>query len=93
MPFSFLTGNVSSVFEIAARFNHSCAPNIHYRYDGRRNIMVMTAAEAIARGTELVIHYGQSPQQLYEHYGFQYSCVTCRGRPKKAFDKPEREGW
>ncbi len=73
------------MFEIAARFNHACPPifNLKYRFDGSRNILVMTVIKAVRAGEELLVTYGKRPADLYHQYGFRCGCAACEGAMEK----------
>jgi hypothetical protein len=72
------------IWPLASYFNHSCAPNVAKRREGRT--WHFTAGEIIARGEELCISYlgGEearlSMKERYkslEIWGFDCSCVKC----------------
>ncbi|KAI0019243.1 SET domain-containing protein [Xylariomycetidae sp. FL0641] len=67
----------------AARFNHDCRPNVHYRLNNATHTTV--ASRAIAAGAELSISYvdmfqAQASRRLrLRHWGFECACAQCSG--------------
>ncbi|EFX04361.1 duf1772 domain containing protein [Grosmannia clavigera kw1407] len=78
---TFMAGTLEGVFLLASRFNHACPPlnNVLYRYDRRRDVLVMTVARRIESGTELLISYGKTPAMLFQRFGFRCTCGACSG--------------
>ncbi|KAI0547851.1 hypothetical protein F4679DRAFT_586136 [Xylaria curta] len=76
----------SVLFPQAARFNHSCDPNISYRCDTYPNRWVGRANRPIAKGEELNISYLSSHALREERqgdamtkWGFACTCTKCIG--------------
>ena len=70
-----------AIFAVASRFNHACRPvrNVLFWFDNKRNAIVLTAAwEVIPAGSELLISYGGTPDQLFRTWGFRCNCGGCQ---------------
>lgn len=77
----------------ASFFNHSCAPNAVYIFDGK--CMVFRALRPIKPGEEVLISYirlvggkHRRRERLHSHYYFDCSCEACTGES----DFPDFEG-
>lgn len=68
-----------AIFSVASRFNHACQPvrNVMYVVSEFGDMIVLTAAKAVPKGTELTICYGGSPRQLLRAFGFRCQCGGC----------------
>ena len=73
--------NKAGVFQVASRFNHSCAPSVKWEYSVEEGGLVFTADQDIEAGDELKITYGKSPLRLFFTYGFRCTCGYCAGVP------------
>ncbi|TID12995.1 SET domain-containing protein [Venturia nashicola] len=73
----------AAIFEIAARFNHSCIPNAFFSWNAVRNEERIYASRAIEAGEEITLSYldpfYEPSQRKWElqHYGFVCGCVAC----------------
>ncbi|GIQ79712.1 hypothetical protein KIPB_000395 [Kipferlia bialata] len=80
----------SNLCLIAARFNHSCMPNVCLYWDRRTCMMVFHASRDIKKGEQLFVSYChlEAPraarQAKLDVYGFKCQCQLCAGLPKKA---------
>lgn len=84
---NFVTGEGLSVFETAARLNHSCVPNVHHSFNPNLGKQTVHAARPIQAGEELLTNYLGSPatyypqaqrvQMLQHSYGFTCLCPAC----------------
>eukprot|EP00435_Cladocopium_sp_Y103_P075899 s4_g68.t1 len=82
-------------FPVGASLNHCCRPNCLLAYEllpGHLPVQAVRVMEPVLAGEELTHSYvdlalprGQRQEQLKETYGFQCSCLGCRG------DLPEIE--
>ena len=80
-PSRFKVRGGIAIFKIASRFNHACPPvrNVQYEFDEERGeIVFMVCHDEIPVGTELLINYGGSPEELYRTYGFICRCGGCK---------------
>ncbi|KAK5132411.1 hypothetical protein LTR08_009094 [Meristemomyces frigidus] len=84
---NFATGRGLSVFETAARINHSCMPNVHHSFNPTLQKQTVHAVRDIQNGEELVTTYLGGPgnyfvshqrlEMLQESYGFACTCHAC----------------
>ncbi|KAK4544973.1 hypothetical protein LTR36_003878 [Oleoguttula mirabilis] len=84
---NFATGAGLSVFETAARLNHSCVPNVHHSFNPKINQQTVYAMRDILPGEELVTTYLGGPasyfirsqrlETLRHGYGFSCTCPAC----------------
>ncbi|KAK5121467.1 hypothetical protein LTR85_005300 [Meristemomyces frigidus] len=84
---NFATGRGLSVFETAARLNHSCVPNVHHSFNPTLQKQTVHAVRDIHPGEELVTTYlggqgsyfihSQRMDMLYQGYGFTCTCPAC----------------
>ncbi|KAI0821909.1 SET domain-containing protein [Trametes gibbosa] len=72
------------IFPIAARFNASCAPNVHHYWDEVIQKLVLRAVRDIAQGEELCLAYvdviasrAERRAALQEYYNYECRCGTC----------------
>ncbi|GBG25735.1 N-lysine methyltransferase SMYD2 [Hondaea fermentalgiana] len=81
-----LGGDYFAVLKYGARINHSCAPNLSYRFEEREHSrqVVFYALRHIEKGEELYLSYvDQSlPRDarralLFERYRFKCKCESC----------------
>lgn len=69
---------------MAARLNHSCAPNVHTAYNSKSGHITVQAIQPIAAGDELCTAYingagemrSERRAQLYM-WGFECTCIAC----------------
>ncbi|AEO70984.1 uncharacterized protein THITE_2055665 [Thermothielavioides terrestris NRRL 8126] len=82
------------LFAEVARINHSCRPNVYFRFSERRLTMEVVAYHAIEPGEEIVMSCKPPAEvrrkYLKDHWGFDCACSLCRG-PQTAVD--ESESW
>ncbi|KAE9962293.1 hypothetical protein BLS_000565 [Venturia inaequalis] len=73
----------AAIFEIAARFNHSCIPNAFFSWNTTTNEERIYASHAIEAGEEITLSYVdpfyEPLQRKWElqHYGFACGCLAC----------------
>ena len=81
---SFATPGARVLFPIAARVNHSCAPNLTKHYEGFRAIV--TTLREVEEGEELMISYlgeevdkstSERRARLKAKYNFDCCCTMC----------------
>ncbi|KAG8807236.1 hypothetical protein FRC19_006758 [Serendipita sp. 401] len=87
LPCTTQTGTrVAGLFLRGARFNHSCQPNVQYKWDRNSQRMRFYAIKNIIYMEELCISYDEGSillprlarkQRLLELAGFQCNCPTC----------------
>ncbi|KAF2672226.1 SET domain-containing protein [Microthyrium microscopicum] len=74
------------VYWLAARFNHSCIPNVHHIYNNGKKIRKRTfhALRDIKKGEELTVSYIHSEKSdrraretELENWGFSCTCAAC----------------
>ncbi|KAG8825603.1 hypothetical protein FRC18_010220 [Serendipita sp. 400] len=77
---------VAGLFLRGARFNHSCRPNVQYRWDRNSQQMRFYAIKNVGYMEELCISYDEGSillprlarkQRLLELAGFQCNCPSC----------------
>lgn len=78
------------VYPSAARFNHSCAPNCHQRFDEYACAVIETNC-AVKKGTELTIPYvdinldvTKRNERLVKNFAFSCRCGKCESERGKA---------
>lgn len=77
---AFAIQEMSCIYMIASRFNHTCqgTQSVEYRVVKNR-VMEFRMTKDVPAGMELTISYGPlSPQQLYTMWGFRCACGGCR---------------
>jgi SET domain len=73
----------AAVFEIAARFNHSCVPNAFFSWNDKKKEEHVYASRDIEAGAEITLSYCdpfyEYSQRRWElqHYGFVCICPAC----------------
>ncbi|KAI0761260.1 SET domain-containing protein [Trametes elegans] len=74
----------AGVFFLAARFNHSCRPNVARAWDEGAQRMTFRALRAVEEGEELCMNYvdvlgtrAQREEELKEAFGFECACEVC----------------
>lgn len=83
----------AAVFEIAARFNHSCIPNAYFSWNEAKFEERIFAIRNIEEREEITLSYCdpfyESSQRKWElqHYGFTCACPACTD-----LDDPESFG-
>lgn len=72
------------LFLTAARFNHSCTPNVHHAWNARIGMETLHACRDVAAGEELVLSYiptsltrRERQAQLKGKFGFACGCAAC----------------
>jgi SET domain-containing protein len=67
---------------MVAKFNHSCNPNIEFKFNEKNGTMIVTSIKNIKKGSEVFDSYllnknlkKDHNEYLYEHYGFV--CNNC----------------
>ncbi len=66
---------------ITAKINHSCTPNVEFKFNEKTGQMITFAIIDIKRGEEIFDSYLMNKsirlhkEYLYEHYGFRCDCV------------------
>ncbi len=70
-----------------AIFNHSCNPNIDFKFDSNKNQMIFYANKKIGKNIELCdsyidinLNYEQRQLQLLSRYNFKCDCTKCFNR-------------
>ncbi|KAI0392234.1 hypothetical protein F5Y17DRAFT_368114 [Xylariaceae sp. FL0594] len=78
---------VAGMFALAAKFNHSCEPNVEYECRLMPGRWVGRARRNVKRGEEFTISYvpTDAPKHVRNeatrHWGFECDCVRCAGGP------------
>lgn len=73
----------AAIFEIAARFNHSCIPNAFFSWNTIKHEERIYSSRAIEAGEEITLSYVdlfyEPSQRKWElqHYGFVCGCPAC----------------
>lgn len=68
----------------AARFNHSCAPNVYHRYNSNIGCLTMHALRHIQPGEEIctayidICHDTAERRRILRHWGFKCCCQACQ---------------
>jgi hypothetical protein len=79
-------GLCAGIFLLAARFNNSCRPNVHYEWDEAGNVMRFRAMKDILPWEELCIAYNVKDllqprdvrqQKIRRSSGFDCNCPAC----------------
>ncbi|KAB5549972.1 hypothetical protein GE09DRAFT_938042, partial [Coniochaeta sp. 2T2.1] len=77
---SFRVTDGVTMYSVTSRFNHACLPvrNVSYEIDERRGGKItLTMLQDVAKGTELTICYGGTPESLLKNFGFRCQCGGC----------------
>ncbi|KAG8836339.1 hypothetical protein FRC17_005625 [Serendipita sp. 399] len=86
LPCTTQAGRAAGLFLRGARFNHSCRPNVQYKWDRHSRKMRFYAIKTIGYMEELCISYDEGSillarvprkQRLLERVGFQCNCTAC----------------
>lgn len=56
---------------VGSLFNHSNKPNVKYKYDTKRNVIVFTATRKIYKDEQLFVDYGYDPVQELRKWELQ----------------------
>ena len=78
----------SAIFLVAARFNHSCLPNVHHSWNANLNAETIHACRDIKAGEELYTCYvawlerhictrEERQMHLHAHFNFLCRCEVC----------------
>ncbi|KAI0389564.1 hypothetical protein F5Y17DRAFT_472837 [Xylariaceae sp. FL0594] len=74
----FVISGKGHLFLVGSRFNHSCEPNVQYKYDRKRKYIYFTTRTHVKAGEELLIKYTSDPEKMVTVWGFQCGCSKCR---------------
>jgi hypothetical protein len=83
MTNSMESGKGAAVFQIAARFNHSCVPNAHFAWCEKLGVETIFAVSDIGVDEEITLSYCDptyDPSMRkweLKHYGFECDCKAC----------------
>jgi hypothetical protein len=84
MPGFGAIASTAGIFLQCSRFNSSCTPNVHNRWNEEGGVMVMRALKPIAQGEELCICYCNEwqPRDIRQDgfkakFGFTCTCTSC----------------
>ena len=86
LPCHCFSQGYSGIFPLAARMNHSCAPNVAFHWSPALGALTIHASQPISVGEELVISYGFPPgcllrsqrqERLWRAFGFTCTCAKC----------------
>ncbi|KAI4754154.1 SET domain-containing protein [Aureobasidium sp. EXF-3400] len=75
--------NKLGVFPNAARFNHSCSPNVYHRYNPNIDRLTIHALRDIRPGEEIctayidICHDTAERRRVLQHWGFECCCEAC----------------
>ncbi|KAF2429205.1 SET domain-containing protein [Tothia fuscella] len=73
----------AAVFEVAARFNHSCVPNAHFAWCEGLGREMIFAIKDLGVGEEITLSYCDPFYDIsmrrweLQHYGFVCECIAC----------------
>ena len=83
------TKDLSGIFSIISRINHSCLPNCSWYWDYEKEIEVVTAVCTINKGDEICANYigfngdktdfNNRKYRLKQGFGFECTCKCCIG--------------
>jgi len=81
--FNAFEGNMDGplTLPLVARFNHSCNPNVKFKFDNKTKLMSVQTIRNIKKGEELFDSYLENKSiinhrdYLYNHYGFYCDCI------------------
>lgn len=88
--------NVAGLFPLAARFNHSCAPNVAFQWNSQEEVMRFYAMTDITQAQELCIAYDVSSllltrsdrrARLQMQAGFRCGCTCCIAESRESDDR------
>jgi hypothetical protein len=86
----------AGIFPIAARFNHSCVPNIAQTWNGSKGMLTLHSVCKIDAGEEMCEGYisltddRKTRQEKLAAYGFVCSCEACDARSEAGRIREER---
>mmetsp|Transcript_6220 Transcript_6220/g.9818 ORF Transcript_6220/g.9818 Transcript_6220/m.9818 type:complete len:335 (-) Transcript_6220:1587-2591(-) len=90
-----LSPKVQGILRMGSRINHSCKPNLSYRYDPESDIVEFYTIADTAPGEELCISYIDNIKRrdvrramLRKRYGFECHCEVC-SRQGKSLEESE----
>lgn len=90
-------GHAYRMYRNAARFNHSCSPNVGYDFDGW-TIRMYTTQDVQAGETlctcysDVVYHFGRDKRQAYLKGALNFDCACSACHPAHATDGPNNGG-
>jgi hypothetical protein len=70
----------------AARFNHSCTPNVYHRYNPNIDRLTIHALRDIQPGEEIctayidICHATAERRRILGHWGFTCECLACKSQ-------------
>lgn len=92
-----LDDRLFAVLNYASRINHSCNPNLSYRYDESRGTVEFYTLRHVNAGEELCVSYVDQSlprdarrAMLHERYGFTCSCEVCSLEGEALADSEQR---
>ncbi|KAK6003939.1 hypothetical protein QM012_008789 [Aureobasidium pullulans] len=78
--------NKLGIFPNAARFNHSCSPNVYHRYNPNIDRLTIHALRDIHPGEEIctayidICHDAAERRRILRHWGFKCCCQACEAQ-------------